>query len=126
MTVFFAVLLPEVVSKKSDFSTENKQNHYCICQRPCFEPMIACDKPGSEIEWYHYVCMSITRAPKGSWICPKCKGNSINKIRSIIMKYYVGISEAADVSQYFNIFQVCIYHRKNNISYNIWSFNQPA
>ena len=28
--------------------------------------MIACDKPCCEIEWYHYVCMSITRAPKGN------------------------------------------------------------
>ena len=75
---FFAVLLPEVVSRKSDLSSDNKQKHYCIYQRPCFEPMIACDRPGCEIEWYHYACMSITRAPKGSWICPKCKGHSIN------------------------------------------------
>ena len=75
---FFAVLLPEVVSRKNDLSSDNKQKHYCICQRPCFEPMIACDKLGCEVEWYRYVCMSITRAPKGSWIFPKCKGYSIN------------------------------------------------
>ena len=70
--------LPEVVSKTSDLSSDNKQKHYCICQRPCFEPMIACDKLDCEIEWYHYACISITRAPKGSWISPKCKGHSIN------------------------------------------------
>ena len=75
---FFAVLLPEVVSRKNVFSSGNKQKHYCICHRPCFEPMIACDKPGCEAEWYHYVCLSITRAPKGSWICLKCKRHSIN------------------------------------------------
>ena len=40
---FFAVLLPEVVSRKSDLSSDNKQKHYCICQRPCFESMIACN-----------------------------------------------------------------------------------
>ena len=75
---FFAVLLPEVVSRKIDLSSDNQQKHYCICQRPCFESMTACDKPGCEIEWYHCVYMSITRAPKRSWICPKCKGNSSN------------------------------------------------
>ena len=74
----FAVLLPEIVSRKNDLSSDNKQKHYCICQRPCFEPMIACDKPGCEVEWYHYVCMSINRAPKESWICPKCKEHAIN------------------------------------------------
>ena len=35
---FFAVLLPEVVSRKNDLSSGNKQEHYCICQRPYFEP----------------------------------------------------------------------------------------
>ena len=75
---FFAVLLPEVVSRKNDLSSDNKQKYYWICQRLCFEPMIVCDKPGCEMEWYHYVCMSITITPKGYWIYPKCKGHSIN------------------------------------------------
>ena len=75
---FFAVLLPEVVSRKNDLSSDNKQKHYCICQRPCFEPMISCDKPGREVEWYCKICMLVTRAPKGSCVCPKCKRHSIN------------------------------------------------
>ena len=74
---FFAFLLPEVVTRKNDLSSDNKQKHYCICQMTCFKPMIACDKPGCEVEWCYYVRMSITRAPNGSWICPKCKGHSI-------------------------------------------------
>ena len=65
---FLAVLLPELVSRKNDLSNDNKQKRYCICQKPCFEPMIACDKPGCEIEWHHYVCMSIITAPKRSGI----------------------------------------------------------
>ena len=44
------VLLPEEVSRTSDLSSDNKQKHYCICQRPCFESMIACDNPGCEIK----------------------------------------------------------------------------
>ena len=35
------------------------------------------------------------------------------------MIYYVGIQEAADVYQYFNIFQVCIYQRKNKTSVKV-------
>ena len=33
---FFAVLLLEVVSRKNDISSDNKQKHYCICQKAMF------------------------------------------------------------------------------------------
>ena len=69
---FFTYLLPEIVTRRNDVSLDNKQKPYCVCKRPCFEPMIGCDKPGCEIEWYHYTCVNVTRAPKGSWICPQC------------------------------------------------------
>ena len=51
---------------------DNKQKNYCICNRPCFEPRIACDRPNCKVEWYHYACVKVTRAPKGSWVCPPC------------------------------------------------------
>ena len=39
-----------------------------------FEPMIACDRPNCEVEWYHYACARVknTRAPKRSQICQLC------------------------------------------------------
>ena len=69
---FFEFVLSEVVTRKNDVCFDNKQKNYCICNRPCFEPMIACDKPGCAIEWYHYSCVNVTRAPKGKWICANC------------------------------------------------------
>ena len=50
----------------------NKLKKYCICNRPCFEPILACDRPNFKVEWYHYACVKLTRAPKASWICPPC------------------------------------------------------
>ena len=67
---FFTILLPEIVTKRNDVCLGNKQKNYCICNRPCFEPMIACDRPNCKVEWYHYV--KVIHAPKGSWICPPC------------------------------------------------------
>ena len=69
---FFTILLPEIVTRRNDVCLDNKQKNYCICNRPCFEPMIACDRPNCKVEWYHYACVKVTRAPKGSWICPPC------------------------------------------------------
>ncbi|XP_047142692.2 uncharacterized protein LOC124816975 [Hydra vulgaris] len=69
---FIECLLPEVVTRKNDVCLDNKQKYYCTCKRPCFEPMIACDKPGCKVEWFHYSCVKITRAPVGPWICNSC------------------------------------------------------
>ena len=69
---FFDVLLPEVVTRKFDICADNKQRNYCYCKRPCFEPMIACDNTDCTIEWFHYACVQIARAPRGSWFCPDC------------------------------------------------------
>ena len=63
---FFKVLLPEVVTCQNDICADNKQEYYCICRRPCFEPMIPCDVKHCDIEWYHYACVNIRIAPKGS------------------------------------------------------------
>ena len=47
---FFTILLPEIVTRRN----YNKQKNYCICNRPCFKPMIACDRPNCKVDWYHY------------------------------------------------------------------------
>nr|XP_047146120.1 uncharacterized protein LOC105849547 [Hydra vulgaris] len=69
---YFTYILPETVTRENDIYYSNKQKNYCICKRPCFKPMIACNKPSCEIEWFHYSCVNVTRAPKGIWICPNC------------------------------------------------------
>ena len=69
---FFTIVLPEIVTRRNDVCLDNKQKNYCICNRPCFEPRIACDRPNCKVEWYHYACVKVTRAPKGLWICQPC------------------------------------------------------
>ena len=88
---FFAVLLPEVVFGKYDLSSDNKQKHYCICQRPCFESMIACDKLGCDVEWYHYVWCQSLEHQKGHGYALNIKGIALIKpeasLWNILMAY---------------------------------------
>lgn len=58
--------------KKLTMPKEEPEPTYCICNRPSFGEMIACEDPKCKIEWYHYSCMGIRRAPKGDWYCPDC------------------------------------------------------
>ena len=69
---FFTILLPEIVTRRNDVCVDNKQKKSCICNRPSFESMITCDRPNCKVEWYHYACMKVIRAPKGSGTCPHC------------------------------------------------------
>ena len=77
---FFKVLLFEVVTRKNDICSNNKQKYYCIYRKPCFEPTIACDAEHCDIEWYHYACVNIKIAPKGSWFCENCTTKNKKKI----------------------------------------------
>lgn len=47
---------------------------YCICGEGEHGGMIACDKPGCPIEWYHLDCIQLEEVPEGEWICSFCKG----------------------------------------------------
>ena len=69
---FFTISLPEIVTRRNDMCLDNKHKNYSICNRPCFEPMIVCDRPNCHVEWYYYACAKVTRALNGSWICPSC------------------------------------------------------
>ena len=79
----FKVLLLEVVTHKNDICADNKQKYYCICRRPCFEPMIACDDKYCDTEWYHYACVNIKYAPKESWFCENSTAKNKNNIEKL-------------------------------------------
>ena len=67
------VILPECITKKQDPNNEHSQELYCSCKILTFESMTACDGKDCQVEWYNYECVGITRADKGSWICPSCE-----------------------------------------------------
>ena len=37
--------------------------------------MIGCDSSSCKIEWFHYACVNLVRAPQENkkWYCPDCK-----------------------------------------------------
>ena len=71
--IFQNVILPEILTRKNDPNNKLDDKLYCVCKRPAFNPMIACDNINCNIEWFHYTCMNVTRAPAKKWYCPKCK-----------------------------------------------------
>ena len=71
--LFEVVILPELVSRKSDVENTENEKLYCICKRPSFLPMIACDGTNCKIEWFHYACVKIKKAPRNNWYCEECK-----------------------------------------------------
>ena len=53
---------------------------WCICSKPFAGEMIGCDNLERKIEWFHFECMKIRRAPKGDWFCLECRsGNSTKR-----------------------------------------------
>ena len=69
---FFTIFFPEIITKRNYVCLDNKQKNYSICNKVWVEPVIACDRLNCKVEWYHYECLIVTRAPRGSWICSPC------------------------------------------------------
>ena len=57
---FENVLLPELVARRLNKSLENDRKIYCLCQKPRFGNMIACDNSKCKFEWFYYSCINIT------------------------------------------------------------------
>lgn len=49
---------------------------YCICRNVSHGEMICCDGKNCPYEWFHFECVGLTEAPKGSWLCDDCKKES--------------------------------------------------
>ena len=71
--LYTSSILHDIVTHTSDISFQNDRKLFCICQRPSFGPVIASDPQDCAGEWFHYPCVSITRAPKGKWYCTQCR-----------------------------------------------------
>ncbi|CCE64959.1 hypothetical protein TPHA_0J01370 [Tetrapisispora phaffii CBS 4417] len=42
---------------------------YCNCNDISYGQMIACDNEKCPIEWFHYGCVGLTKAPSSEWFC---------------------------------------------------------
>ena len=65
--VFMQKNLPEIVVRALMPDNDNPNKQYCYCRRPCFEPMVGCDGQDCAIEWFHFPCVDLQRAPRGKW-----------------------------------------------------------
>ena len=77
LTCFFVEhLLPEIMThtmNPTELQTD-EDKVYCLCEGSCEDSqMIACDNDSCKHEWFHFKCLGIKRAPKGTWFCPSCR-----------------------------------------------------
>lgn len=56
---------------------------YCVCNSVSYGDMVACDGPDCKREWFHWSCVGLTTAPKGSWYCDECsiKESRIGRVK---------------------------------------------
>lgn len=55
-----------------DMPLDPNEPTYCLCRGVSHGDMIACDNFECPIEWFHYSCVNLARAPKGKWYCGQC------------------------------------------------------
>ena len=56
-------------------SDDNEVVLYCICNKPSFGEMVACDAPDCQAgEWFHVGCVGLKEGEMrvGNWFCPEC------------------------------------------------------
>lgn len=50
-----------------------QEETWCYCKQVQSGEMVGCDNKDCFIEWFHFPCVGISRAPKGKWYCPDCR-----------------------------------------------------
>lgn len=75
---FIESLLPEIMTHnlKNKLLEESRDEEldktFCYCKGKDEGRMIGCSNVSCKIEWFHYKCVGIKRAPKGDWFCKDC------------------------------------------------------
>lgn len=79
MAFYVKHMLPEVVRRLTQPATSRPSpTLYCVCQKEESGKMIMCDNPSCKYVWFHYKCVGIQWACKGTWLCPQCTKNNTN------------------------------------------------
>lgn len=67
---------------KQETRREQGQELFCFCRDISYGPMVACDNPSCPIEWFHYACVGLLKAPRNNakWYCStKCRNTASKK-----------------------------------------------
>lgn len=79
---------PNSVAKSHKHLTPTKivPSEYCFCKQDKMDAMIGCDHPNCKLEWFHYSCVGITKAPTEDekWYCSNCTLNTENQCNSLL------------------------------------------
>lgn len=71
---FLKAMLPEILTQRLLDANNNVQDTECICGKPeSFDNMIECESGHCKVGWYHFKCVGLKSAPKGSWTCLPCR-----------------------------------------------------
>ncbi|KAI9263427.1 the Ing1 Phd finger in complex with A histone H3k4me3 peptide, partial [Phascolomyces articulosus] len=52
---------------------DNDDEVWCFYREPAHGKMIQCDNDDCLIQWYHFSCVGLKKAPKGDWYCEECQ-----------------------------------------------------
>ena len=63
----------------TDHVVIEQEQLWCLCNSVASGNMIACDNKTCKVEWFHFECVKITRAPRGKWFCLNCSGGSTKR-----------------------------------------------
>lgn len=60
--------------RKSKVVENQEAERYCYCDSPSAGPMIGCDSPDCEKQWFHFYCAGLKQAPPEdvAWFCRDC------------------------------------------------------
>jgi chromatin modification-related protein YNG2 len=56
----------------ADAEEDDDKNVYCLCSRPSFGEMVACENQSCRVEWFHTPCVGLSAHPDSVWFCPEC------------------------------------------------------
>lgn len=54
---------------------------YCTCRQVAYGDMVGCDNEDCPVEWFHYKCVGLNKAPKSKWLCPQCASERKKKLK---------------------------------------------
>jgi hypothetical protein len=69
------VVVPTPQKRRKSEQIENQDTErYCYCDSPSAGPMVGCDSPDCERQWFHFYCAGLKEAPPDDvpWFCRDC------------------------------------------------------
>jgi tRNA A-37 threonylcarbamoyl transferase component Bud32 len=60
--------------RKSEVVENQEAERYCYCDSPSAGPMVGCDNPDCERQWFHFYCAGLKESPPDdvAWFCRDC------------------------------------------------------